>query len=227
MFFAKFCGNLGREIPGEPSNCVAYGAKQVVPLSLQNEFVLTRVTCRFLRNGANKFAVSLRERGRINECWICKLSSLGTSALWCNERIKDCLINRMSSVQSSVYICFSRQWFKFFYVRRNIRFRAEEPVCAVLNVNRKPIYWSCGRQEKEMEQLGNVWIWNGNIMMKGSYGSYSIRIMNWNIPVSGLCVQRKWIRASLERVKRSKSSIRSKCHRVIGIFAFSLFMMHV
>lgn len=27
--------------------------------------------------------------------------------------------------------------------------------------------------------------------------------------------------------KRSKSSIRSKCHRVIGIFAFSLFMMHV
>ena len=43
-------------------------AKQVVPLSLQNEFVLTRVTCRLLRNGANKFAVSLRERGRINEC---------------------------------------------------------------------------------------------------------------------------------------------------------------
>lgn len=27
--------------------------------------------------------------------------------------------------------------------------------------------------------------------------------------------------------KGSKSSIRSKCHRVIGIFAFSLFMMHV
>ena len=27
--------------------------------------------------------------------------------------------------------------------------------------------------------------------------------------------------------KRSKSSIRSKCHCVIGIFAFSLFMMHV
>lgn len=38
LSFAKFCGNLGREIPGEPSNCVAYGAKQVVPLSLQNEF---------------------------------------------------------------------------------------------------------------------------------------------------------------------------------------------
>ena len=32
---------------------------------------------------------------------------------------------------------------------------------------------------------------------------------------------------STERIKRSKSSIRSKCHRVIGIFAFSLFMMHV
>ena len=113
------------------------------------------------------------------------------------------------------------------YVRRNIRFRADELVCAVLNVNRKPIYWSCGRKEKEMEQLGNVWIWYEFIMMKGSYGSYSIRIMNWNIPVGGLCVQRKWIRTSLERVKRSKSSIRSKCHRVIGIFAFSLFMMHV
>ena len=32
---------------------------------------------------------------------------------------------------------------------------------------------------------------------------------------------------SVERIKRSKSSIRSKSHRVIGIFAFSLFMMHV
>ena len=27
--------------------------------------------------------------------------------------------------------------------------------------------------------------------------------------------------------KRSKSSIRSKCHRVIGVIVFSLFMMHV
>ncbi|EJX04142.1 hypothetical protein EVA_07749 [gut metagenome] len=45
----------------------------------------------------------------------------------------------MSSVQSSAYICFSRQWFKFFYVRWNIGFRADEPVFAVLNVNRKPI----------------------------------------------------------------------------------------
>ena len=122
---------------------------------------------------------------------------------------------------------FQQTMVQVLYVRRNIRFRADELVCAVLNVNRKPIYWSCGRQEKEMEQLGNVWIWNGNIMMKESYGSYSIRIMNWNIPVGGLCVQRKWIRTSLERVKRSKSSIRSKCHRVIGIFPFSLFMMHV
>lgn len=137
---------------GKASNCVAGFVKQVVPLSLQNEFVLTRVTCRFLRNGANKFAVSLRERGRINECWICKLSSWGTSVLRWNERIKDCLINRMSSVQSSAHICFSRQWFKFFYVRWNTGFRPDELVCAVLNVNRKPIYWSCGRQEKEMEQ---------------------------------------------------------------------------
>lgn len=32
---------------------------------------------------------------------------------------------------------------------------------------------------------------------------------------------------SVEKSKRSKSSIRSKCHCVIGIFAFSLFMMHV
>ena len=32
---------------------------------------------------------------------------------------------------------------------------------------------------------------------------------------------------SVEKGKRSKSSIRSKCHCVIGIFAFSLFMMHV
>ena len=120
--FAKFCGNLGLKSSRKTSNRVAYGAKQVVPLSLQNEFVLTRVTCRFLRNGANKFAVSLRERGRINECWICKLSSLGTSALWCNERIKDCLINRMSSVQSSAYICFSRQWFKFFMLDGTLDF---------------------------------------------------------------------------------------------------------
>ena len=59
--FAKFCGNLGLKSSRKTSNCVAYGAKQVVPLSLQNEFALTRVTCRFLRNGANKFAVSLRE----------------------------------------------------------------------------------------------------------------------------------------------------------------------
>lgn len=58
-------------------------------------------------------------------------------------------------------------------------------------------------------------------MMKRSYGSYSNRIKNWILPVSGLCVQRKWIRASLERGKRSKSSIRSKCHRVIGILAQS------
>lgn len=50
--FAKFCGNLGLKSSRKTSNCVAYGAKQVVPLSLQNEFVLTRVTCRFLRNGA-------------------------------------------------------------------------------------------------------------------------------------------------------------------------------
>lgn len=27
--------------------------------------------------------------------------------------------------------------------------------------------------------------------------------------------------------KRSKGSIRSKCHRVIGVIVFSLFMMHV
>lgn len=113
------------------------------------------------------------------------------------------------------------------FVRWNIGFWVEEPVFAVLNVEHKLINWGYGRQDKEMEQLGNVWIWNGNIMMKGSYGSYSIRIMNWILPVGGLFVQRKWIQASLERVKRSKSSIRSKCHRVIGIFAFSLFMMHV
>lgn len=113
------------------------------------------------------------------------------------------------------------------FVRWNIGFRVEEPVFAVLNVERKLINWGYGRQEKEMEQLGNVWIWDGNVMMKGSYVSYSIRIMNWIFPVSGLCVQRKWIQASSERVKRSKSSIRSKCHRVIGVIAFSLFMMHV
>ena len=135
----------GRQLCGEAITYFADRAKQVVPLSLQNEFVLTRVTCRFQRNGANKFAVSLRERGRINECWICKISSWGTSVLRWNERIKDCLINRMSSVQSSAHICFSRQWFKFFYVRWNTGFRPDELVCAVLNVNRKPIYWSCGR----------------------------------------------------------------------------------
>ncbi len=32
---------------------------------------------------------------------------------------------------------------------------------------------------------------------------------------------------SVEKSKRSKSSIRSKCHRVIGVIVFSLFMMHV
>lgn len=32
---------------------------------------------------------------------------------------------------------------------------------------------------------------------------------------------------SVEKGKRSKSSIRSKCHRVIGVIVFSLFMMHV
>lgn len=133
LCFAKFCGNLGRQIPGKPMCRFADGAKQVVPLSLQNEFVLTRVTCRFLRNGANKFAVSLRERGRINECWICKLSSLGTSVLRCNERIKDCLINRMSSVQSSAYICFSRQWFKFFMLDGTLDFG---------QMNRCLLYWT-------------------------------------------------------------------------------------
>ena len=58
----------GRQLYGEAIAYFADRAKQVVPLSLQNEFVLTRVTCRFLRNGANKFVVSLCERGRINEC---------------------------------------------------------------------------------------------------------------------------------------------------------------
>ena len=143
---------------------------------------------------------------------------------WTDKR----LLDKPDVIRSKFCLyLFQQTMVQVLYVRRNIRFRADELVCAVLNVNRKPIYWSCGRKEKEMEQLGNVWIWNENIMMKGSYGSYSIRIMNWNIPVGGLCVQRKWIRTSLERVKRSKSSIRSKCHRVIGIFAFSLFMMHV
>ena len=61
--FAKFCGNLGLKSSRKTSNCVVGFVKQVVPLSLQNESVLTRVTCRFLRNGANKFAVSLREIG--------------------------------------------------------------------------------------------------------------------------------------------------------------------
>ena len=36
--FAKFCGNLGRQIPGKPMCRFADGAKQVVPLSLQNKF---------------------------------------------------------------------------------------------------------------------------------------------------------------------------------------------
>ena len=36
--FAKFCGNLGLKSSRKKSNCVAYGAKQVVPLSLQNKF---------------------------------------------------------------------------------------------------------------------------------------------------------------------------------------------
>ena len=36
--FAKFCGNLGLKSSRKTSNCVAYGAKQVVPLSLQNKF---------------------------------------------------------------------------------------------------------------------------------------------------------------------------------------------
>ena len=36
--FAKFCGNLGLKSFRKTSNCVAYGAKQVVPLSLQNKF---------------------------------------------------------------------------------------------------------------------------------------------------------------------------------------------
>ncbi|EJW94457.1 hypothetical protein EVA_17437 [gut metagenome] len=58
----------GRQLYGEATAYLADRAKQVVSLSLQNDFVLTRVTCRFLRNGANKSAVSLRERGRINEC---------------------------------------------------------------------------------------------------------------------------------------------------------------
>ena len=137
---------------------------------------------------------------------------------WTDKR----LLDKPDVIRSKFCLyLFQQTIIQVLYVRRNIRFRADELVCAVLNVNRKPIYWSCGRKEKEMEQLGNVWIWNENIMMKGCYGSYSIRIMNWNIPVGGLCVQRKWIRTSLERVKRSKSSIRSKCHRVIGIFAFS------
>ena len=35
--FAKFCGNLGLKSSRKTSNCVAYGAKQVVPLSLQNK----------------------------------------------------------------------------------------------------------------------------------------------------------------------------------------------
>ena len=42
----------GRQLYGEAIAYFADRAKQVVPLSLQNEFVLTRVTCRFLRNGA-------------------------------------------------------------------------------------------------------------------------------------------------------------------------------
>lgn len=61
--FAKFCGNLGLKSSRKKSNCVAYGAKQVVPLSLQNKFVLTRVTCRLPCSGAMCIAVSLREIG--------------------------------------------------------------------------------------------------------------------------------------------------------------------
>lgn len=38
LCFAKFCGNLGRQIPGKPMCRFADGAKQVVPLSLQNKF---------------------------------------------------------------------------------------------------------------------------------------------------------------------------------------------
>ena len=108
--------------PGRHRTALHMEPSKLYPCHYKTSFVLTRVTCRLLCNGANKFAVSLRERGRINECWICKLSSLGTSVLRCNERIKDCLINRMSSVQSSAYICFSRQWFKFFMLDGTLDF---------------------------------------------------------------------------------------------------------
>ena len=116
---------------------------------------------------------------------------------WTDKR----LLDKPDVIRSKFCLyLFQQTMVQVLYVRRNTGFRADEPVFAVLNVNRKPIYWSCGRQEKEMGQLRNVWIWNGNIMMKRSYGSYSIRIMNWILPVSGLCVHRKWIRVSLESI---------------------------
>ena len=96
--------------------------KQVVLLWVQNSFCPLKSDLPTATAVERLIAVSLRERGRINECWICKLSSLGTSVLRWNERIKDCLINRMSSVQSSAYICFSRQWFKFFMLDGTLDF---------------------------------------------------------------------------------------------------------
>lgn len=136
---------------------------------------------------------------------------------WTDKR----LLDKPDVIRSKFCLyLFQQTMVQVLYVRRNTGFRADEPVFAVLNVTRKPIYWSCGRQEKEMGQLRNVWIWNGNIMMKGSYGSYSIRTMNWNIPVSGLCVQRKGIQASLEKVKKVNKVKVSSCHwdfwKVIG-----------
>ena len=53
-----------------------------------------------------------------------------------------------------------------------------------------------------------------NIRLYVALGSSVIGMMVYNVEKG-------------KKGKRSKSSIRSKCHRVIGVIVFSLFMMHV